>query len=168
MFYFLSAIFDFFVLYSKTLLALRLTENLGISVYNARNATPAFLQGLLNKVMAMNGVKGSSATVATMMTNGYFVIRNYNYGGGCGGPNFGNYGQGIDQFLSHLVLGQTGGATTSISGLSGVSAVAGVAVCVPPPSLYLNWAKFGSDYYTMATQQAGLMMFVIPKPPKHK
>ena len=166
-FYFLAAVFNFFVFYNQVLLATRITEDLGISAYNARNATQVFLKQLVSQVMAKNGVKGSSATLATMMTNGYFVIRNYNYGGGCGGPNYGNYGQGVDQFLSHLVLGQGGGSNTTINGLAAVAAGAAVAVCVPPPRIYLDWATFGQWGYIMNQQQAGLMMFVIPKPPKN-
>ena len=163
-FLFLAAMFDFFEVYNQTLLAVRLTEDLGVSVYNGRNITPAFLQGLVNEVMSMNGVTGSSASVYTMLINGSWLVRSYSYGGGCAGPNYGETAGG--QFLSSLVRGISGGSDRYVVGWPNVVALAEVTVCVPPPPLYLNWAMFGN--YNMSTQQAAVMVVAIPKPPKHK
>lgn len=160
---FLGAIFDFLEYYNQTLLAVRLTDVLGMSVYNGRNTTPEFLQGLLNEIMAMNGVKGASASLYIRFIQGG-ILRGYSYGGGCAGPNYGaGYG---GAWIGHL--GGNIGANQSIAGWSKtkVAALAQVTVCVPPPSLYLDWGSLGNGQ--MSSQIAAGMMLIIPKPPKHK
>ena len=164
-FTFLGVIINIFELYSQVLLAVRLTDNLGISVSNGRNMTPAFLQGLMSQIMAESGVNGVSATISTMPVSNGFYVKNYSYGGGCVGPNFGAMSGG--QMLSSLVEGMTGGQGVNITGWPNVVGLAQVAVCVPHP-FYLDWAMMLGGSYATTQQQSGIMMLAIPKPPKEK
>ena len=158
---FLGVMFNFFQYYNQTLLAVRLTDDLGMSVYNGRNTTPAFLQGLLNEIMTMNGVKGSSASLYIRFVQGG-ILRGYNYNGGCAGPNYGAAADGA--FISSLGgIGSLG--NHYLSGFNHVAALAQVAVCLPPPSLYLDWGKLGNGI--MTSQLSAAMMLVIPAPPKN-
>lgn len=162
---FLGVMFNFFQYYNQSLLAVRLTDNLGMSVYNGRNTTPEFLQGLLNEIMAMNGVKGSSASLYIRFVQGG-ILRGYSYGGGCAGPNYGAGAGG--EWIGHL--GGNIGANQSIAGWSKtkVAALAQVMVCVPPPSLFIDWGKLGGAGANFNSQLSAVMMLIIPKPPKHK
>ena len=159
---FLGVMFDFFQYYNQSLLAVRLTDDLGMSVYNGRNTTPAFLQGLLNEIMTMNGVKGSSASLYIRFVQGG-ILRGYNYNGGCAGPNYGAAADGA--FISSLGgIGSLG--NHYLSGFNHVAALAQVAVCLPPPSLYLDWGKLSNG--NMTSQLSAAMILVIPAPPKKK
>ena len=160
---FLGVMFDFFQYYNQTLLAVRLTDDLGMSVYNGRNTTPAFLQGLLNEIMTMNGVKGSSASLYIRFVQGG-ILRGYNYNGGCAGPNGGAFAGG--GFISSL--GGSGSLGQSyLNGFNNVAALAQVAVCLPPPSLFIDWGKLGGAGANMNSQLSAAMMLVIPAPPKN-
>ena len=169
-FVFLCMLINIFMVLNQDLLAVRLSEAVGLSLYNARNSNPEFLLGLTSKVMRMNSVKGSSASVYTMGVYSDWAIKEYNYGGGCIGPNYGAAAGG--QFLSHLVGGSAGGEGKYIVGWPNASAIAQVLVCVPQPAFFLNWAFpglhfFGGSSGGMDQQQAALMMLAIPKPPKN-
>ncbi|MBQ5497837.1 MAG: hypothetical protein IIT71_04685, partial [Acetobacter sp.] len=49
-----------------------------------------------------------------------------------------------------------------LSGFNHVAALAQVAVCLPPPSLYLDWGKLGGAGANMNSQLSAAMMLVIP------
>ena len=165
-FMFLAMVIDIFMVLNQDLLAVRISEAVGLSLYNARNSNPEFLQGLTSKVMRMNNVKGSSASVYIMAVYSDWTIQEYNYGGGCVGPNYGAAAGGA--FLSHLVGGSGGGEGKYIVGWPNASAIAQVLVCVPQPAFFLNWAFFGGyGSGGMDQQQAALMMLAIPNPPKN-
>lgn len=170
-FMFLCMLIDIFMVLNQALLAVRISEAVGLSLYNARNSNPEFLLGLTSKVMRLNNVKGSSASVYTMGVYSDWAVKEYNYGGGCAGPNYGAAAGG--GFLSHLVGGSAGGEGKYIVGWPNASAIAQVLVCVPQPAFFLNWAFPGLLFFGgygpagMDQQQAALMMLAIPKPPKN-
>ena len=162
-FLFLGMMINVFEVYNQALLSVRLTDNLAMSVFNGRNSNQVFLQGLVDQVMAANGVKGASATVYTIYVSGSWKPRSFNYGAGCQGPNYGQGGNGL--FLTALIS-QYGGSGT-IYGYPNMNSLAQVAVCVPPPALYLNWAFLGLTGYSPFTQsQSAIAMVGIPNPPK--
>lgn len=163
-FVFLGIMINLFEVYNQALLAVRLTDNLAMSLFNGRNSNQVFLQGLVDQVMAANGVKGASATVNTIYINGSWNMRTFNYGAGCQGPNYGQDANGI--FLTDLI-GQNGGAG-EIFGYHNVNSLAQVTVCVPPQGLYLSWAFLGLGYNPFIYPQSAAAVVAIPNPPKHK
>lgn len=167
-FVFLGMMINIFEVYNQALLAVRLTDNLAMSLFNGRNSNQVFLQGLVDQVMAANGVKGASATVNSIYISGSWNMRTFNYGAGCQGPSYGQDGNGI--FLTSMI-GQHGGSG-DIFGYYNMNSLAQVAVCVPPPPFYLNWAFFGGPaivgYNAFTQPQSAIAMVGIPNPPKHK
>ncbi|MBQ3817986.1 MAG: hypothetical protein II846_02315 [Acetobacter sp.] len=160
-FIFLGGLINLMEILNQRLLSIRLTNDLAISLFNGRNTNQAFLQGLVNQVMAANGVKGSSATVNTMYVNGSGALRTFNYGAGCSGPKSSIANGAFLEVLKSQFgdFSQAGGALERT-----VNSLAQVTVCVPAP-FYLNWAMLG---YTPPTSIAAVTMIGIPNPPKHK
>ncbi len=163
-FIFIGMLINIVEVYLQAMLAVRLTDNVAMSLFNGRNTSYQFMQGLLDQVMAANGVKGSTATLNSFYVSGSWYNRTFNYGGGCQGPNYGQGGNGL--FLQSLVQG-VGSSSGTIYGYPNTNSLAQVAVCVPPPALYLNWAFLGMTGYNPFTQtQSAIVMFGIPNPPK--
>ena len=164
-FIFLGGLINLMEILNQRLLSIRLTNDLAISLFNGRNTNQAFLQGLVNQVMAANGVKGSSATVNTMYVNGSGALRTFNYGAGCSGPESSN-GAFLESLKPEIEDYEDYYQESSAGAGAGMSSLAQVTVCVPPPAFYLNWTMLGILYHPQ--RHAVTTIVSIPKPPKHK